>query len=1245
MASIVLKLLLKVFLNTLTILVVLFAGLLSLARIGSLFAPNYVDNLNQRFAEQGLEFSELKVSWRGINPVIEIGEITSSSLQVKDITAELDTLASFRRNTYVFRTIQVEHVSLDVVEQSACKVELPEPGGGSFGIETILRNTDNVDVAFSSSLTCGSEKFEHEGFLRTVKQNGVYRLHASIRDLGECDHCSISLLYESSSRGFWRRTQERVLNVQAHDFVVPTSLLGWDFLEETVVNVQVLMNGTSESASLIGNIDLQPTNPLVMSAGLFLDLSFGIEESGFAGKIDASFVDSNNDVVGQLEHFVKQNHNTNHVHGWSHDISTENVNTFMSIFGVSGHPVRNLVGGLAPSGMLATVQWVQDSAGVTYWATVDQLQMQQYRGIPSLTLDSLVLTGRGSVILAEATTQQIDIDEASFLSAPLSLTAVDFSSVAMWKQDYLGSTLFGQWIPTSDAVAIDFNIEFHKYFPSGRQRVEFALDTPSVSATQLRPYVSAFVPQEAFVWIENAINQAQFNEARLQFVHSTNELNQQTSDMEIHALIDDATVTFLEDWPEIVQGTGRFWLTQEKLMIEVTSAYTHGSHIEQGTIILPLAEPLLELEFTADSNFLLLQSYLVETPIAELLPFDPLEYDGSGAIDLIASTKIPLKAEQENLWDVQLDVVFADVFLNILTADIQLDDTFGNVGYQYPHSFSSSDLSAKFQNDPVSLELSTSNENLDSPRVVLAFDLNTSVDAISHITGEWLHSIASGTTHAAGEIVFPINSETTPTIEVRTELIGVALNLPMPFHKAVDHTRPMHVQITLSDPLTVDITMDELSIHAVAAEGSPLRGSVGLSVPPPQLTQSTRDWLIAGSVTELVFPIDQTSDASLPAGLNIEFNDLRIDKLVRGRFQLHDLLLDGTFGGESSALTATAEEGNASLSREQGKDWKLSVEQLRFWLSAFDTPDDAPMDPAIFLQLPPINVSIQDLYMFTEDGQAEAFGSWSFELDVADGEVHLQNVVADIRGVNLDTRDHIGIVWDTEKNETRFNGVISGNNLLQVLPKFDVEAEIASENFTVNSDLRWPGSPFDVDALKMSGRIHGDANKGTLLEIDAGQGLLRLLSMFNIASIIQPMDFDPTYMFAKGFQFDRILYDVTLDQSIVKIQEPIHIKGPSSDLMFSGNANLADASLTMDVVVRWPFSTNLKWYVALATGNPAAFLGTLIGSRIFKSQLNRISSAKYRVEGTFENPEIELIGVFNDDLSDSPTEGDVHKEE
>lgn len=1231
--------------STSTILVVIFAGLFTLARIGSLFAPSYVENLNQQFAEHGLEFSELKVRWRGINPVIEIGQVTSSNLLIDDITAELDTLASFWRNTYVFRTIQIHHVSFNVSQQSACTIELPIAEDGAFGVSSLVLLADNIDISFSSSISCGPTKIEHEGFFRTVRSSNVYRLHATVRELSDCDHCTVALWYEASSSGFWRRTQERLLNVQAHDFVVPTGLLGWDFLEESMVNAQLLMSGTSNSAVLAGNIDLQPTQQLVDSEGLFLKLNFKLEDQETKGTVDVSLLDHNNEVIGTLDHSIQQHRDANYTHGWSRHISVESVQAFMSVFGVSDHPIQKWFEGLAPSGVISSVQWVQDQRGLSYWVAVDDLHLNQFSNVPTLALESISVAGRGGLVHAEATAQEINMAEAQFLSSPISLESVDFSSVAMWQRGYFGWSNTGQWIPEVGVEPIDFTIDIGKRIPSQQQWFRLALVTPSISTIQLQPYLVSFVPTEAFDWFERSVSNGRLDEASLQYVHMVDGSNQNQTTVEIHALLEDAEVIFHEEWPEIVQGAGRFWLTPDALTIEVSSAYTHGNHIENGKIYLPLSEPFLGLEFTADTTFLLLQSYLVESPLNELLPFDPLDYDGSGTIDLEASLKIPFSPEHEKLWDVTLDLVLADLFLDIKTAGIQLDDLFGSVSYQFPHSMTSSQLSATFQDAPVSLELSIRKGALESDEVVFAFDLESSISTVTKLTGDWLETIASGSAHAHGEIVFPIDRNTAPTVNVNSDLVGVTLTLPEPFQKEADQHLPIQLQLTLDQHLIVDVTLDEVNVHSIVAADAPIRGSIGIGVPPPQLSESTRNWLVSGNLEDLVFTTDQVSDATLPAGLDIEFDNFHIQKLVRGRFQLHDLLLDGTFGGESSALAVTAEEGSASLSREQGQDWQLSVERLRLWYSAFDTPDKLPMNPAIFLQLPRIDVSINGLYMFDENGEAEEFGSWTFALDTIDQTVRFRNINADIRGVNLTTQDIDGFIWDTQKNVTRFSGVITGGNLLQVLPEFDVDAEIESENFTVNSDLVWPGSPFDVHPLEISGRIHGDANDGTLLEVSSGQGILRLLGMFNIAPIIQRMDFNPSAMFAKGFSFDRILYDVYLDQSKVIIQEPIHIKGRSSEVLFTGNANLADENLAMDVVVRLPFSTNLKWYVALITGNPTAFLGTMIGSRIFRPQLNRISSAKYRVEGSFETPEIELIGVFDDDLSeDVPEETSIIEE-
>ena len=1229
-----LKASIKILLSTLTIFVVLFAVLLTLARIGSVFAPNFVNSLNQQFAEQGLNFADLKVRWRGINLVIELGQVTSKNLLAEDITAELDTLASFWRNTYVFRTIQINHVSVELTQNSACAITLPSVADGSFGIGAILRYSGNIDISFSSSVECGSVRYDHEGFFRTIRIDNVNRMHASIRDLGACDTCYISLLYETNTTGYWIREEERILNVQAHDFVIPTSLLGWEFMSEPVMNAQILMSGTSEDATLVGDIDLHPGRQSNSPQALSLELSSSLKEAFYSGKVVATLFDINSNVVSSVEHFVQRDSEAGYVHGWSFDVPAETINAFLAIFGNVGHPIYEKVVGLEPTGRVSILQWVHDRTGFKYWTSLDDFRIQQFGGLPSLVLDSTNIAGRGALVHVIGSAQQVNIAEAEYIHTPLTLTEVDFSTVAVWKQDYFGYLIDGGWVPESDHSEIEFKVKYQDNVPVQRQWFRIALEIPSISATQARSYLASFIPATAFSWIEQSVQQAQFNQVKVELARVIDELHQVSdTSFEVQVPFVDADVIFDRNWPEIVQGKGLLWLNQDELAIEVDSAYSQGNHIEQGQIHLPFSTPVLDLKFTADMSFLLLQSYLAESPLIKQLNFDPLQVDGNGSIDLVASLQIPLNDEYENSQSAELELVFSDVFVDFKAAGIQLDDIFGRIGYSFPNQFTSSQLTGKFLENPVVLDVVTRTTASGSDEVAIAFELDTTIRAMSTLTGDWLRAIAQGSMHASGEIIIPFTDKSQPTIRISTNLVGVELMLPAPFHKEADLNRNMQLLITLADPLTIGVEMDELSVHTVISKGSSMRGSVGLNVTPLDLNESTRDWLVAGNLEELVFVTDQSSDSTLPEGLDIEFSGLQVNKLIRGRFQLHDLLLDGTIGGDSSSLAVSAEEGNATLERDLGQRWQLSVGQLRLWHSAFETTNDAPMDPTAFLALPSVDVSVQELYMFAENGEPEEFGNWTFSLDTTDTAVHLSNIVAELRGVSLDTRDNYGIIWDTNKNETQFSGVIRGTNLLQVLPEFDVEAEIESKDFTVYSDLRWPGSPFDVNTLKMSGRIHGDANEGTLLEVEAGQGILRLLSVFNIAPIIQRVDFDPTAVFAKGFNFDRIMFDVTLDQSELIIQEPIHIKGRSSEVLFSGNANLVDESLTMDVVVRLPFSNNLKWYVALITGNPTAFLGTMIGSRIFQRQLDRISSAKYRVGGTFTVPEVEFIGVFDDDLT------------
>jgi hypothetical protein len=66
------------------------------------------------------------------------------------------------------------------------------------------------------------------------------------------------------------------------------------------------------------------------------------------------------------------------------------------------------------------------------------------------------------------------------------------------------------------------------------------------------------------------------------------------------------------------------------------------------------------------------------------------------------------------------------------------------------------------------------------------------------------------------------------------------------------------------------------------------------------------------------------------------------------------------------------------------------------------------------------------------------------------------------------------------------------------------------------------------------------------------------------------------------------------------------------------------------MVVTLPVSSSLPWYAAyLGFVNPIAAGAVLVGERLFRNQIDNLSSAKYKVTGTLQNPEVNFEQVFS----------------
>ena len=69
-------------------------------------------------------------------------------------------------------------------------------------------------------------------------------------------------------------------------------------------------------------------------------------------------------------------------------------------------------------------------------------------------------------------------------------------------------------------------------------------------------------------------------------------------------------------------------------------------------------------------------------------------------------------------------------------------------------------------------------------------------------------------------------------------------------------------------------------------------------------------------------------------------------------------------------------------------------------------------------------------------------------------------------------------------------------------------------------------------------------------------------------------------------------------------------------------------------MVTLPLNKNLPWYAAysaIATG-PLVGAGVFIAQQVFKDQIDDLTSLKYEINGSLEDPSVELVSVFDASL-------------
>ena len=245
------------------------------------------------------------------------------------------------------------------------------------------------------------------------------------------------------------------------------------------------------------------------------------------------------------------------------------------------------------------------------------------------------------------------------------------------------------------------------------------------------------------------------------------------------------------------------------------------------------------------------------------------------------------------------------------------------------------------------------------------------------------------------------------------------------------------------------------------------------------------------------------------------------------------------------------------------------------------------------------------------------------------------DLAADVRGLRLEaTGDAERAFWSPAG--TRFQGRASAGNLQEVLPQWGFAESVVSEQFSAAGDLHWPGSPLHFDLAHLTGEAKLELTKGSF--VDVAPSGTRIMSLINFSTIVKRMSLDFSDVFGRGVAFERVLADLAVEDGLVTFAKPGEIIGTGSSFLVTGTVDLDAGDLNNELVVTLPLLTgNLPWYAAfLAFSNPAGAAGVWLGRQVFKDQLRRLSSGKYRIGGTYDEPQVEFVSIFDNDIDLAP---------
>ncbi|MQT32775.1 TIGR02099 family protein [Pseudomonas helleri] len=809
------------------------------------------------------------------------------------------------------------------------------------------------------------------------------------------------------------------------------------------------------------------------------------------------------------------------------------------------------------------------------------------------------------------------------------------NALLKWTLDKNSFTLIAPYIKVlgeEGKIAADFLIRIHMDH-SQEDYMDLRVGLTDGDGRFTPKYLPAVLSPALSEWLSTAILKGSVEEGFFQYQGSLDhDAVDAARNISLFFKVHGAELAFQPGWPHVRDVSGDVFIEDSGVRIMASKGLLLDTKVRNVAVNIPhvhagkVSHLFLDGDFDGGLGDGL--KILQEAPIGTESTFAGWQGEGSlkGRVDL----DIPLEHGEEP--KVVVDFNTDKARLKISDPELELTQLKGDFRFDSAKGLSGKAISGRAFDQPIKAQIFAEGKSGKlSTRVVASGQVG-----VKKLT-DWLKF--NQPIPVSGMLPYQLQltlDDADSQLRVSSSLKGATIDLPAPFGLAANESRDAVFRMTLQGAerrYWFDYgDLANLTFAAPNGKFEDGRGELFLGYGDPVLPV-TKGLRIRGVLSELdVAPWQALAeryagkDPGGSAKQLLNSADFKVNKLIAFGTQLDQVRLQMKRSGAAWDLNINSKQATGAVTLPDAKNAPIKVTMQTIRLPAPDpkaVSDANAPDPLVSVdprKIPALDIIIRQLYQ-----GADLLGAWSLNIRPTTRGINLNNLSLGLKGLLLEGSGG----WEgvAGASNSWYRGRIGGGNLANVLQGWGFAPSVTSEDFKVDIDGRWPGSPAWIGLNRFSGTLDATLNKGRFVEVDGSTQVVRIFGLLNFNAIGRRLRLDFSDLFSKGLSYDRVKGFLTANNGVYRTTSPILMTGPSTNLELSGTLNMVSDQVNAKLLVTLPVTNNLP-LAALLVGGPAAGGAMFLLNKLIGDQVSRFASVQYSIQGPWNDPKITFDKPF-----------------